>query len=239
MWDYVPHDFLFCRRRGQAADVGSNQSGWDRVDLSPRDHQLMHVRITYLKWRDRRDRRWPRGDGKIIRSRDRDLTWSIGSSSRSNNRTALETPGRTRSRRDRAAIEPRSRHDRAAIEAEMKWKWSGISPHRSAIYRRSLSGKIDARSRPNRGAIVAKIVEKIVAHVERNWSRNQANSSRIWSHNPRPKNRLHEAWKPLPRMLQLTTIFEPIPSLKTHVLLLCSSTFDRLVKKLSEFRGRS
>ena len=42
-----------------------------------------------------------------------------------------------------------------------------------------------------------------------------------------------------PRPHQLPTIVGPIFPLKTHVLLLCSLTFDRLVKKLSEFRARS
>ena len=56
---------------------------------------------------------------------------------------------------------------------------------------------------------------------------------------PRPRNRSHDALKRRPRPLQLATIFGSISSLKSHVLLLCSLTFDRLVKKLSEFRGRS
>ena len=41
------------------------------------------------------------------------------------------------------------------------------------------------------------------------------------------------------RTRQLPTIFGPILPLKSHVFLLCSSNFDRLVKKLSEFPGRS
>ena len=56
---------------------------------------------------------------------------------------------------------------------------------------------------------------------------------------PRPRNRSHDALKRRPRPLQLATIFGSISSLKSHVLLLCSLTFDRLVKKISKFRGRS
>ena len=116
---------------------------------------------------------------------------------------------------------PRSRRDRAAIEEKMARDRSRFVSHRSASDRRSPSSMIDSRSRPNRGAIVA----KIVAHVKRNWSWNQADSSRIWSHDPCPRNRLHDAWKPLPRTRQLATIFGPISSLKTHVFLLLFFNF--------------
>ena len=35
-----PHDFLFCRRRGNAMSIGCRRNGRDRVDPSPRDlHQ--------------------------------------------------------------------------------------------------------------------------------------------------------------------------------------------------------
>ena len=52
--------------------------------------------------------------------------------------------------------------------------------------------------------------------------------------------------QPLPRRLNsapttasIALDFGLISPLKTHVVLLCSSTFDRFVKELSEFRGRS
>ena len=45
--------------------------------------------------------------------------------------------------------------------------------------------------------------------------------------------------KPPSRPLQLPTILGPIFSLKACIPLSCSSTFDRFVKELSEFRGRS
>ena len=51
--------------------------------------------------------------------------------------------------------------------------------------------------------------------------------------------RPHDALKRLPWPLQLPTIFRLIFPLKTHVFSLCSLTFDRFVKELSEFRGRS
>ena len=38
-----PRNFLFCRTRGGLAGVGSDQSGGDRVDPSPRDRQIKHV----------------------------------------------------------------------------------------------------------------------------------------------------------------------------------------------------
>ena len=52
-------------------------------------------------------------------------------------------------------------------------------------------------------------------------------------------NRSHDASNPLPQPLQLPMIFGPTSSLKSHVFSLCSSTFDRFVKELSEFRERS
>ena len=40
VWDYVPHVSYLCRTRGGLPDVGCDQDGEDRVDLSPRDHQI-------------------------------------------------------------------------------------------------------------------------------------------------------------------------------------------------------
>ena len=54
-----------------------------------------------------------------------------------------------------------------------------------------------------------------------------------------PKNRSHDAFKRRPRPHLLPTFSCLIFSLKPCISLLCSSTFDRLVNKLSEFRGRS
>ena len=71
---------------------------------------------------------------------------------------------------DRGAIEPRSSRDRAAIEVIRARDRSGLVSFRSASDRRSSSIVINARSRPNRGTIVAKIAAKIVVHVKRNWS---------------------------------------------------------------------
>ena len=54
-----------------------------------------------------------------------------------------------------------------------------------------------------------------------------------------PKESLPLPIKPPPRSPSIALDFGPISPLKTHVLLLCSSTFDRFVKELSKFRGRS
>ena len=45
-----PHVFLFCRLRGDTTSVGCSQDGGDRVDPSPRDHQIKHVRGIWVKW---------------------------------------------------------------------------------------------------------------------------------------------------------------------------------------------
>ena len=76
----------------------------------------------------------------------------------------------------------------------------------------------------------------IVASFEANLRKN---SLKFGSYEAARRNCSHDLSKPLPRPLQLPTIFGLIFPLKTHVFSLCSSTFDRFVKELSEFRGRS
>ena len=80
---------------------------------------------------------------------------------------------------------------------------------------------------------------KIAAILKRNRSEMVADSK------PIRKIRL-QVMKPPPRRMdstprphQLPTIVGPVSPLQTHVLLLCLSTFDRFVKELSEFRGKS
>ena len=104
--------------------------------------------------------------------------------------------------------------------------------------RRTIDDLPGLRSRPDRGPIVGLLEAKIAAILKRNRSEIVADSK------PIRKLRL-QVMKPPPRRMdsatrphQLPTIVGPISPLKTHVLL-CSSTFDRFVKELSEFRGRS
>ena len=131
-------------------------NGGDHVDLSPRDHQMQHVRIAYLKW--------PRSEGYAMatwrlenrpiiinwRSHDRDLTASTEAAWNSLarrifirsdlHRTALRTRGRTpRSRSDQTAIAARSSRDRGAFNAES-------TPWSSEMF----SWRSTARSTPNR-----------------------------------------------------------------------------------------
>ena len=56
---------------------------------------------------------------------------------------------------------------------------------------------------------------------------------------PRPRNRSHDALKQRPRPLPLPTFSSLISSLKSDVVLHCSFSFDRFVKELCKFRGRS
>ena len=105
--------------------------------------------------------------------------------------------------------------------------------------RRTINDLPGLRSRPDRGPIVGLLEAKIAAILKQNRSEIMADSKSI------RKLRL-QVMKPAPRRMdsaprphQLPTIVGPISLLKTHVLLLCSSTFDRFVKELSEFRGRS
>ena len=60
-----------------------------------------------------------------------------------------------------------------------------------------------------------------------------------WSYDVAPRNRSHDPCKPPPRPPLQPTIPGQFLSLKACISLLCCLTFDRLVKKLSEFRGIS
>ena len=140
---------------------------------------------------------------------------------------------------DRGPIEPRSRRDRAAIGLLSASPYFQAIGERSTAYQDFDRGPIVARSWPDRGPIVGLLEAKIADILKRNRSKIEADS------NPIRKLRLH-VMKPPPRRMETASTTAPSPtisglilSLKTHVLLLCSSTFDRLVKKLSEFRGRS
>ena len=140
-------------------------------------------------------------------------------------RTTWRGCGRTpRSRSDQTAIAARSSRDQGVYMVE--------SP---PIEQASIDERPGPRSWPNRGPIVARSRLKCMifgGEIEADWLRN-------WSHDPRPRNRPLDAIKPPPQPRQLPTIFGPILSLNTHVLLPFFSTFDRFVKELSKFWGRS
>ena len=133
---------------------------------------------------------------------------------------------------DRGAIEPRLRCNRAAIVTpslrnhlhDLQKAINGGLRSRSTIDR----GPIASPSWPDRGAIVVLLEAKL-----------KPIQCRIEATMPPNEDRFHDASNPLPRPCQLPTIFGLIFPLKTHVFSLCSSTFHRFVKKLSEFRGRS
>ena len=104
--------------------------------------------------------------------------------------------------------------------------WNHLHDHQKAFIGRSRS-----RSTHDRGPLLVwswLFWSKIVAH-----------SMPILKPQRRPK-------EPLPRPLQIASTTTPIAhnfglksSFKSHVFLPCSWTFDRFVKKLSKFWGRS
>ena len=126
---------------------------------------------------------------------------------------------------DRGSIEQRSRSDRAAIVIP-----SGRN-HFHDLQKASLEdldhdrATIVARSRCDRGPIVV-----------RSWLNLRLIRGRFYlkfgSNDVAPENRPHDPSKPLPRPPLL-------PSKSGLISLFCSSTFDRFVKELSEFQGRS
>ena len=126
---------------------------------------------------------------------------------------------------NRGPIEPRSRRDRAAIVDPSAWNLfhdpRSSFPQHLEHDRRSIV--------VYRGRFWSSI-----------WSEIQANSARIWSHNAAQR-------KPLPRRLDCAPTTASIglkvgpnsPFKKSHVLSSFFLTFDRFMKELSEFRGRS
>ena len=148
-------------------------------------------------------------------------------------RTALRTRGRTpRSRSDRTVIAARSSRDRGAFDAES-------TPRSSDRGFVRIFSPIDARSGHDRG-LSRSIAAKIVARKKRkSCHKLRPIHGQYGRCDVAPRNRSHDDIKPPPRSPLPPTNSDQFPSLKSHVLLLCSSTFDRLVKKLSEFRGRS
>ena len=133
---------------------------------------------------------------------------------------------------DRGPIEPRSSRDLISFVAE------SLQPDQTTADR-------DPRPRltPDRGLIVARswpdrgpIVPRLGLFLKRNSSRFipdlKPQSHAIETASTTLENRLHDRFN-WPRSS------DQFPSLKACISLLCSLTFDRLVKKLSEFRGRS
>ena len=91
---------------------------------------------------------------------------------------------------------------------------------------------IVARSRRDRGPIVANIGGFLTAKSGQNQRGIEALSSPSATAPTTPSNDAHDRFN-WPRSS------DQFPSLKACIPLFCSSTFDRLVKKLSEFRGIS
>ena len=85
-----------------------------------------------------------------------------------------------------------------------------------------------ARSRRDRGMIVVHLKPKL-----------RLTYLKFGSYDAALENRAHDPEKPLPRPPLSPTNSGQFPSLNACISLLCSSTFDRFVKELSEFRGRS
>ena len=158
----------------------------------------------------------------------------------------VEAPRRSGSRSDlhrttdgawqRTTIVARSWPDWGAIGARSCRDWDLLSSLNHSNQRRRRPTEIQDHDRrsivalswPDRAMIRAHIEAKLKSNSLRNWSRILAK----W-------NRSHDPCKTPPQPRQLPTIFGPILSLNTHVLLPYFLTFDRFVKELSEFRGRS
>ena len=125
-------------------------------------------------------------------------------------------------------IAARSNRDRGSFSVESERRFSELIGRRSLEHQYHDRRPIVARSWRKSWLFRSKIKAKFTTKLERNWS-----------HNIAARNRFHDAINQPSRPLQLPTILGPISPLKSHVFSLCSSTFDRFVKELSKFRGRS
>ena len=167
----------------------------------------------------------------------RGTLWRIGFSSENDlHQTALRMRGRTpRSWLDRAAIAARSSRDRRAFEAESTPRSPEMLSWRSAA--RSTPNRCTIR--PRSWSIVVDPGEKRGQEMRKSWQKLRPIHGRSRSCDVAPRKRSHDPCKPPPRPPSLPSKSGLILSLKACISLSCSSTFDRLVKKLSEFRGRS
>ena len=190
----------------------SNGLQWSRVDLSGASD--FHHDQSFIG----------RLTGRHVEARERRIFIAIIA-----DRTATTNRGRTpRSRPDRAAIAARSsrNHTPFVVESiprllsssfEESGARSTLDRGRSwSIARRTwpiLKLSFEAKFKPFRRGFEA------TTHAQGSASTTLEN---------RPHERVNCLWSS-----------GQFPSLKACISLLCSSTFDRLVKKLSEFRGRS
>ena len=229
-------------------DVAALDSLKANLMTQPR-HRYLHLIYEFIFWTGvfsyltprgraesvRSSSRWTAGDGFISRSRsdgydeDRIFSlfagiWSVGFQSDGVGDTWKNTTIAVRSNRDRGAIEPRS--------------WilpRGIYSTTFARQFRSIWNTIDARS----WSIVVDHA-KIVAYFEALFeAKFKSIRPGFEATTPLSANRSHDALIPRPWPPLSPTISGQFPSLKACISLSCSSTFDRLVKKLSKFRGRS
>ena len=137
-----------------------------------------------------------------------------------------------RSNRDRGAIEPRSWNFLHGLKAM-------ISMHDSERRRHEKR----PRSRLDCLTIVVRSLLDRDHDQARSWHLLERKLSEIhgesWSYDVAPRNRSHDPCKPPPRPLQWPRLSGQFFSLKPIYSPSLFLTFDRLVKKLSEFRGRS
>ena len=254
-----PHGLTFCRWRGGTTGVGYGRPrshGVDRVDSSPRDQWFKHVRHFWVKWRwlNAADadtwkllERWifikqtpmvakpdraiepPTLPNQIRRPRSLS-SWRRMDSSRTSDlhqvAISIGRPGRfAEELHDRGPIEPRSWIFHHGIistiirrhPVENKYHDRGLIAAQSWLDRGAILARSWAFSKPNSSLFAADL--KPQKHAIETASTTLEN---------RPHERVNCPWSS-----------GQFPSLKACISLLCSSTFDRLVKKLSEFRGRS
>ena len=241
-----PHDFVYCRWRGDTTSVGLRRKPsimWTGVHAI---HWLQHVlkkrSMAYLATHGRcRSAGSSSNGGRRNHDHHRDLLpsdggwssklWTMRSRDRDHPFT-WSAIGRLRRHveelHDRGPIEPQSSHDRGPYAMES-----------SPSIKTTTDGDLGSWLTHDRGPIVTRSWRKTWSFWGYFEAKSKCISSRSGSHDAAPRNRSHYFGKPPPRPLLLATISSQFPSLKACISLLCSSTFDRLMKKLSEFRGRS
>ena len=127
---------------------------------------------------------------------------------------------------------PRSRFDRAAIAARSSRDWGAYMVESPPFEWRAIDERPGPRSWRDRGPIVGLFEAEIKADLDEIEAMIVINGSSPLHDRSWPSIRLHDR-------VNRPRSSGQFPSLKACISLLCSSTFDRFMKELSEFRGRS
>ena len=171
----------------------------------------------------------PRGNPRTSRSASNRRAWAASDGRDCSQSRSVDRHRTVQRRRGRTSRSSRDRTPSTAESILLEPTMIDRAPASRLTHDR---GPITARSWPDRGAIVAKIGGFLTVKSGQNRRGIEAVSSPIGTAPTTLANRLHDRSNDPRSSDQFSSLKEGIP-------LSCSLTFDRFVKELSEFRGRS